>query len=284
MPGYFQTMHVPLLRGRDIGDVDVLGKPGVVIINQEAARRYFPGKDPVGMRVTFDDPATNPHPEWLTIVGVSANTRQTDWTAPIAPEIFVPYLQNRAYLENPGPQVSYITLVLRADGDAAALTAAVKNTVWSIDRALPISEVVTMDDVISAENARPRFELLLLSLFGGLALTLAAVGIYGVMSYAVSRRTHEIAVRLSLGASRRQILSMMLLQGMILALAGSGFGIAGALLLSKFMTKLLYGVRPTDPLTYLAVSLLLAAIALLATYLPARCATGVDPIVALRSE
>jgi putative ABC transport system permease protein len=173
---------------------------------------------------------------------------------------------------------------VRTGGDPAALVPAVKNAVWSFDRNLPISDVQTMDSVVRLVNQQPRFELLLLAAFAAIALLLAAVGIYGVMSYSVSRRTHEIGIRMSLGASRANVVGLVVTQGMKLALAGAAAGVLGALLLSRLMTKLLYGVRPTDPLTFVTVSLGLVAIAFAASYIPARRATRIDPVTALRYE
>lgn len=159
-----------------------------------------------------------------------------------------------------------------------------KSTVWSFDKNLPISEVVTMDGVISAANAEPRFEMSLLGVFAGVALALAAVGVYGMMSYSVSRRTHEIGIRISLGASRGQVLLLILRQGLVLAAVGLGIGVIGALLLSRLMAGLLYGVQPTDPITFVGVGALLLMVAGAAAYVPARRAMRVDPIVALRYE
>ena len=178
----------------------------------------------------------------------------------------------------------YITLVARTDGDPAGVASAMKQLVWSFDRNLAISQVVTMDEVVAEANAQPRFEMMLLSIFAALALVLATVGIYGVISYSASRRTHEIGVRMSLGASRIDVLLLVLRQGVWLALAGSAAGIAGALLLSRLMAKLLYGVEPTDPLTFAAVALGLTLVAMLACYIPARRATRIDPMAALRYE
>jgi putative ABC transport system permease protein len=180
--------------------------------------------------------------------------------------------------------VSYITLVVRTVGNPADLTRAVEQTVRSFDRNLPISDVVTMDGAIAEANAEPRFEMFLLGLFGAVALVLATIGIYGVMNYSVSKRTREIGIRISLGASRADVLRMVLRQAMLQALAGTVTGIAGAVLLSKLMTKMLYGVQPTDPLTFAAVTLVLAFAALLATCVPARKAARIEPIVALRTE
>jgi predicted permease len=279
MPGYFRTMRLPLVRGRDIAATDDTSAEGVVIINERAAASYWPGEDPIGKRITFDD-----KPTWLTVIGVAKNAKQNDWAAPPYPEAYLAALQNRDFLGEAGSHIAYITLVVRTAGDPGAQANAVKNTVWSFDRNLPVSEVLTMDAVVADANAQPRFEMLLLAVFAAVALALAAVGIYGVMSYSVSRRTHEIGIRLSLGASRADVLRLVVRQGMVLALAGSVAGLVGALLLSRLMTNMLYGVRPTDPLIFAGVAVVLGLVALVATYVPARRATRIDPMVALRYE
>jgi putative ABC transport system permease protein len=281
-PGYFQSMRLPLLQGRDIASTDDAKAPGVVVINEKAAETYWPGEDPIGKHITF----TN-EPDvlvWLTVIGVAKNATQGDWTAKPRPEVYLAAFQNSEFLESSSAHFQYITLVMRTAGDPAMLASAIKSSVWSIDRNLPVSSVVTMDEVVDQANEQPRFEMLLLGIFAGVALIMAAVGIYGVMSYSIARRTHEIGIRVSLGASRSEILLLVLRQGVTLTLAGSAAGIAGALILSHLMTKLLYGVPPTDPLTFIGVAALLLTVAVIASYLPARRATRVDPIVALRYE
>jgi predicted permease len=279
-PGYFQTMRLPLLRGRDIDDHDDARASGVVIINQRAANIYWQGEDPIGKHIAIGESEDTPS-TWLTVIGVAADAKQSDWASAPYPEIYLAAFQTRDYLGDKG---AYITLVARGSGNTAGLMPAVRDAVWSFDRNLPISEVVTMDAVVSGVNAEPRFEMLLLGVFAAVALLLAAVGIYGVMSYSVSTRTHEIGIRMSLGGSRSHVLRMVLRQGMMLALAGSAAGIAAALLLSRLMTSMLYGVRPADPLTFAGVVIGLSLVALLATYVPARRATRIDPVVALRYE
>jgi predicted permease len=283
MPGYFQTMRLPLVRGRDIAATDDASAQGVVIVNERAAATCWPGQDPLGKRITFDDDKTQP-PTWLTVIGIAKNAKQSDWALPPYPEVYLAALQNRDFLGDSGSHIAYITLVVRAVNDPGGMATAVKNTVWSFDRNLPISEVLTMDSVVADANAQPRFEMLLLAVFAAVALALAAVGIYGVMSYSVSRRTHEMGIRLSLGASRGAVLHMVVRQGMTLALAGSFAGLVGALLLSRLMTNMLYGVRPNDPLIFAGVAMVLGLVALVATYVPARRATRIDPMVALRYE
>ena len=282
-PGYFRTMHIPVLRGREVSESDNLDAPAVVVVNELLANRYWPGEDPIGKRITLDD-ARHDSTSWLTVVGVVKNAVRGDWAAPEHEEIYLPFLQNRSYLEDPGAHVAYQTLVIRTSGDAAALAPAVRNAVWSLDRSLPVSEVQTMDAVVERSTAQPRFNLFLLATFAAVALVLAAVGIYGVMSYSVSRRTHEIGLRMALGARPGDVMRVVVGQAMVLALVGACAGFVGALALGRFMSSFLYGVRPSDPLTFLAMSLILGAVALMASYIPARRATRIDPLLALRHE
>jgi putative ABC transport system permease protein len=253
------------------------------MINERAASRYWPGEDPIGKRITFDDDKNNP-PTWLTIIGIVKDAKQYTWAGVPDPEVYLAALQSHDFLGDSGSHMSYITLVVRTSGDPASYASAMKEVVWSFDRNLPVSEVFTMDQVVADANAEPRFEMLLLGVFAVVALVLAAVGIYGVMSYSVSRRTHEIGIRLSLGATRGEVLRMVVRQGMALALFGAVAGLIGALLLSHLLTGMLYGIRPNDPLTFGGVAALLGLVALLATYVPARRATRIDPMVALRYE
>ena len=282
-PGYFHTMRLPLIRGRDVVEADKVSAPGVVIISERAAKEYWAGEDPIGQRISFDDDKANP-PTWLTIIGITKDAKQEDWVATPYPEVYLAAFQNKDFLSNPKSYFAYITLVARTAGDPASVATAMKEAVWSFDRNLTISQVVTMDGVVAEATAQPRFEMLLLSIFAGVALVLASVGIYGVISYSASRRTHEIGVRMSLGATRGQVLLLVARQGIYLALAGSVAGIAGSLLLSRVMAKLLYGVQATDPVTFAAVATGLGVVAMLACYVPARRAMGVDPVAALRCE
>ena len=281
-PGYFETMKIPILRGRAISATDNGSAPGVVVINERAAQSYWPGEDAIGKRISFD--ANSENPTWVTVIGIVKDAKQGDWAAQPDEEIYLAAFQNRQFMESPESHSAYITLVARAVGDPAALTGAMKETVWSFDRNLPISEVLTMDGVVEEANAQPRFEMLLLGIFAVVALVLAGVGIYGVMSYSVSRRTHEIGIRVSLGASRRDVMMLVVRQGMVLALIGSAAGMVGALGLSRMMTSLLYGVKPTDPLIFAGVTVLLMVVALAASCVPALRAMRVDPMVALRYE
>jgi predicted permease len=281
-PDYFRTMRVPILRGRDVTDADNLRAPGVVVINDYIARRYWPGEDAIGKRITFDDPAKNP--SWLTIVGVAKNTVRGSWVSPPAEEVFLPYLQNRDYLNAPNSPFAFLTLVVRTDRDPAALAPDISQAIHSLDRNIPLSDIQTMDHVVAEATGQSRFYLILLGAFAIVALVLAGVGIYGVMSYSVSRRTQEIGIRMALGAQGRDVLKLVVFQGIVHALAGVAAGLAGALALSRLMTGLLYGTHPNDPATFAAVVLVLSGVAVAASYIPARRATKVDPIVALRYE
>jgi putative ABC transport system permease protein len=281
-PAYFRTMGIRLLQGRDISDVDTAGAPPVVVINETMARTYWPNQNPLGQHIAF---ASDKIPSWMTVVGVVKDPMLHDWTGKPYPELYVSAFQDAGFLGQTGSaRTNYITLVLRTSGDPAALTSSVKSAIWSLDSNLPVTSVLTMDDVVAEANAQPRFEMLLLSVFAMIALLLAAVGIYGVMSYAVSRRTHEIGVRISLGASRGNVLLLVMRQGAILAIAGLSAGFALALFFSRLMTKLIYGISPNDPLTFASVAALLFFVAILACYVPARRAMRVDPATAMRCE
>lgn len=288
LPGYFAAMGIPIRSGRDVAPSDRLGAPAVVVINEYMALKQWPGESAIGKRITLDRPDANS--AWMTVVGVVKNAVRSDWAAPPSEEIYVPWLQESRYLTSTAPHVSYMSLVVRADCaarprcDAASLVPSLRTAIWSFDRNLPVTEVRTMEQVVSEANARPRFTLILLAAFAGMALVLAAVGIYGVMTYAVSRRLHEIGVRLALGAEPVSVVWMVVREGMSVALFGATVGIAGALFLTRSMSGFLYGVRAADPLTFVGVSLTLMAAALVATYLPARKASRTDPLLALRAE
>lgn len=270
-PDYFRTIGIRLLKGRFFDDHDVPGATGIVILNESLARTVFHGRDPVGQQVSIAG-AKGP---WKTVVGVAADTRNYMLSQQAWPEIFLPYAQR------PYP---FVTLVVRARRDPLELAGVVTKMVQSLDKNQPVSKIQTMDELVAESVAPQRFKMLLLGLFALLALFLAAVGIYGVMSYSVSQRTHEIGVRMALGAQKNDVLRVVVGQGMVLALIGVGVGISAALVLTRLLASLLYGVKPTDLLTFAAVSLILIGVALLACYIPARRAAKVEPIVALRHE
>jgi predicted permease len=282
LPGYFATMRLPILRGRDVAATDVAGAPGVVLVNEYLARRIWPGEDAIGKRISVDGP--DDAPVWLTVIGVVKTAVQNDWSAPPDDEIYLSFLQRPGLTDSPHPQEAYATFVARTDGDPAALVPALRAAVWQIDRTLPISAVQAMPDVVAHANARPRFQMLLLAAFAAAAALLAAVGIYGVMSYVVSRRAREIGVRIALGARPRDVVRLVVGQGMAMALAGSGAGLLAAFLAARLMSRILYGIRPSDPPTYAGVAALLLAIGLAASYLPARRAARLDPMAALRAD
>ncbi len=281
-PGYFHTMRIPLLRGRDVMETDRLDAPPVVVINDFMAKEHWPNEEAIGKRLTIDDSS------WATVVGVVKNDVRQSWSAPPEEEVFFPFLQQPGYMSGAGPRGS-MTLVARAacDGercDAAALATPIRNAVRSIDRKIPLAAVQTMSAVVSDATAESRFYLTLLAAFASIAVTLAAVGIYGVMSYSVSRRTHEIGIRIALGADPSSVLRLIVRQGMTLAVIGGAIGIVGAYALTRLMAGLLFGVSPTDPATFVAVAAILCTVAFAASAIPARRATRIDALIALRSD
>jgi putative ABC transport system permease protein len=268
-PGYFETMNIPLIAGRDFDDRDVLKAPEVVIINLDMARSYWPDEDPIGKRLAVGDGP------WRTVVGVVGDVKQAGLDIETRPEMFWPYDQL---------PVGFATFVVRTGGDPEALTSAVRSAMQEIDRELPLYGIRTVNDVISESVAPQRLNMLLLAIFGGLALTLAAVGLFGVISYSVSQRTREIGIRMALGARNTSVLRLVVGQGMILATIGVGIGLVASYLLTKFMATLLFGVSPTDVITFAGVSVLLTGVSAVASLVPARRAMKVDPMVALRYE
>ncbi len=272
-PDYFRAMGLPLLKGRFFDGSDTEKGPPTVIVNDAFARRYFPGEDPVGRRVKFGKP--NDDDPWETIVGVVGDEKQDSLSAEVKPEAYQSHLQSAQ---------DEMTLVVRAEGDPRALAGAVRAQLRALDAGVPVYDVKTMRDVVYESLARERFVMLLMGLFAALALALAAVGIYGVVSYATAQRTHEIGLRMALGAQARDVLRLTIGQGLSPVLAGVGFGLLAALGLTRLMSSLLYGVSASDPLTFAAVALLLTVVSLLACYIPARRATRVDPLTALRYD
>jgi putative ABC transport system permease protein len=274
-PGYVSTLSVPLLRGRTFTNSDNKGAPPIALVNQMLAGKFFAHEDPIGKRFMFDHPSAKNPPSWITIVGVVGNTKLYGLANPARLEVYVPLQQ---YPQND------LNLVVKSAVNPAALISEIRGAVASIDKGQPIFAISTMNQLVSDSSAERRITLVLLGAFSGLALVLAAIGIYGVLSYSAAQRTHEIGIRMALGAQKHDVLRVVLGQGMILAAIGVGIGVVAALGLTRLMASLLYGVKPTDPLTFVAVSLILTAVVLLACYIPARRAANVDPMVALRHE
>jgi predicted permease len=270
MPGYFHTMKTPILRGRSFTPDDSKTSPLVVIINQTLARHFFPHQNPLGRRLYVEA-----YGKLATIVGVAADQAYAGWDHLYGNEIYLPFAQ----LSWPG-----MYFVVRTKMASMAVVPEIRKAVWSVNKDLPVVEMMTMGKALDQAYGPRRFNMALLVAFAALGLCLAASGIYGIVSYHVIQRTHEIGIRMALGAQKRDVLRLVVGQGMILTLIGVGIGIIGALSLTRFLSSLLYGVKPTDPLTFVVASLILAAVALLACYIPARRATKVDPMVALRYE
>jgi predicted permease len=272
-PGYFRAMQIPLLRGRHFDERDRADAPGVMLIDEAFARRFFPGEDPLGKRINEDGSRTRR--SFLTVVGVVGSVKHSGLSAESRPTMYLPYEQS-GWLT--------MTLTIRAAGDPTNLAAAVRREVLAVDKDQPVTKISTMAETFGRAVAPQRFNMLLLGLFAAVAMILATVGIYGVIAYTVSQRSREMGIRIALGASRADILKLVVGQAMLMASVGVGVGLGGALVLTRFMSGLLYGVSATDPVIFVSISLLLALVALLASYIPARRAMKVDPIVALHYE
>jgi putative ABC transport system permease protein len=272
-PDYFNVLKAQIRAGRDFDDRDNGRAPGVAIVNETLARRYFPDGSPLGRKIVLGYLGRRLVRE---IVGVSTDIKQEELGSPTNPEVYVPYQQV--------PWFGAALVIRASSGDPMSLKKDLQQAIWEVDKDLPVSGADTVEHHLSALVAEPRLYTLLLGVFAGVALILASVGIYGVMSYSVTERTHEIGIRMALGAKQRDVLALVVRQGLMLALIGVAIGLAVAFALTRVMSSLLYGVSASDPMTFAAISLLLASVALLACYLPARRATKVDPMVALRYE
>ncbi len=270
-PGYLRAMRIPLLRGREFDERDIATAPAVALVNESMARQFWPGEEPLGKRFRMGD-TKGP---WKTVVGVVGDVLHKGLDAPHTIQVYLP---NTQFAD------SLAILAVRTSNEPASIAAAVRSEIVGLDPQVPISAVATMDEVVSASVANRRFGALLFLLFGAIALVLTTVGIYGVISYGVAQRTHEIGIRLALGAGRREVLSLIVGETMRPALLGAAVGLGAAFALTRLLTGLLYNVTPTDPTVFVAVLSLLAGVAFLASYIPARRATRIDPIVALRYE
>ena len=270
-PAYFQALKTPLIAGRYLTEQDNNDKAKSVVINETMAREFFGGRAAVGKRMK----AAAYGGDWWEVVGVVADQRFFGWDSDLYPATYFPFAM--------GPERG-MAFVVRTKIEPMSVSSSVRQAIWSVDKDLPFTEVQSMEQRLSASFAGRRFHMILLGVFAALALVLSLVGIYGVMSYSVAQRTREIGVRMALGAERRHVLRLVLGQGLVLTLIGIAAGLGGAFALTRFLATLLYGVHPTDVLTFAVVPLLLAAISILACYIPARRATKVDPLVALRYE
>jgi predicted permease len=271
-PDYFKTMGATLLRGRDFTARDNEAGSGVVIINESLARAAWPTEDPIGKRISLPDDNNIPR----EVVGIIKDAKQHDWTAQPSPEMYLPQSQSTG--------VKNMTVVVRTASDPLRMATAIQSEVWAIDKNLPLSQVRSMDQVVSEAIGPQRFNMFLLGLFASIAVILAVVGIYGVLSYSVAQRTHEIGIRMALGARQKDVLGLVVRQGMLLSFIGVGIGLVGAFGLMRLMESLLFEVSATDPQTFAVIAALLSIVSLLACYIPARRAANVDPMVALRNE
>ncbi|HEX5424098.1 MAG TPA: ABC transporter permease [Candidatus Acidoferrales bacterium] len=276
MGDYFGVMQIPIVAGRDFTGMDREEQPLVAIVNEEMVHRFFSHQNPIGARIDWANDS-GPH-RWMTIVGVAADVKQAGLDQPVDPAVYTPFSQSDERWR------SWMTLTIRGNAPSASLVAEAKKIVASLDSQIAVSDVYTMDELLSVSVAQQRFDMLLLGLFAALALILALVGTYGVMAYVVGQRTHEIGLRVALGAQRTDVLRLVVGQGGRLALTGIAIGVAGALGLTRLMSSLLFEVTPTDPATFTSVAILLGTVALLACYIPARRAMRVDPMTALRHE
>jgi putative ABC transport system permease protein len=274
-PGYFDTMTIPLLSGRKLNDQDTeSSRNASAVISETMARRFWPNEDPIGKRIAIGRIRSDE--DWVNIVGVVKDVRQIELTAEPKPQMYLSYRQAGFFPSD--------DLVVKTDVDPSSMAATVRKTVWEIDKDQPVSDIRTMEEILAESIARQRFSMLLLAIFAGVALVLAGVGIYGVMSYSVAQRTHEIGIRMALGAQTGAVLKLAVGYGMTLVIIGIVIGLITAFALTRLMSTLLFGVTATDPTTFTLISLLLIGVAAIASYIPARRATKVDPIIALRYE
>ncbi len=273
-PGYFNTMGIPLLRGRDFTDQDTLDNTLGVVISEKTAKHYWPNEDPIGKRLKPG--ATTSKSPWRTVIGVAKDVRQNDFIAEPKMQMYFSFRQVQSMTAN--------ALIVRTTVDPLTLASPVRNAIWSVDKDQPVSNVNSMEHIVARAVARQRFSMLLLAIFAALALVLAAVGIYGVMSYSVAQQTREIGIRIALGAKRSDVLAMTVKNGLKLVGVGLVVGVIVAFALTRVMSSLLFGISATDPLTFISIAMVLFGVALLASYIPALRATKIDPMLALRAQ
>ena len=276
MGEYFGVMQIPIRAGRDFIAMDREGQPRVAIVNEEFVRELLPGQNPIGARIDWTR-SSDPH-EWMTIIGVAGDVKHSGLNQPVDPAVYAPFSQNDEAWRK------FMTLVIRPRVPEASLVEHVKKQVWSLDSQIPISGIQSMDDLLAVSVAQQRFNMLLLGSFAVLAVALAGVGIYGMVAYRVNQRTHEIGIYMALGAQPRDVLRLVMKDGVKLGFLGILFGLSGAIVLTRVMVSVLFEVKPSDPATLFAVALLLAAVAMLACYIPARRALSIHPMTALRRE
>jgi len=278
-PEYFRVMGMPLLSGRAFSGQDSSTAPGVVIVSQSVARTFWPGGDALGQRITLEDHPKPEHEDWRTIIGVVDDVRQQSLTEKAHPAIYQPYTQVKK-----AEFLSGMTFAVRTAAQPASMATAMRGVLREVDRNQPVQSIAAMTDLVAKTTAEPQFQTRLIAIFAMLALLLAAIGMYGVLACAVAERTREIGIRMALGAEKNDITRMILRRSLLLVSAGVALGVAGALAVTRVLAKLLFEVKPSDPATFLGVAALLVAVALLAGLLPARRATRVDPLIALRWE
>jgi putative ABC transport system permease protein len=281
-PEFFRTLGVRLLRGRLLEDADQEQATPVAVVNETLARLHWPNEDPLGRRIRLPN-GSQATTAFLIVVGVVADVKNDGLTEAVRQEVYVPLRQRTAAIAGMG-FARQMTLAVRTSVEPLNLVNAIRQEVMALDRNVPIASVRTMEQIMATVTVQPRFNMILLGIFAAIALVLAAVGIYGVLSYSVTQRTHEIGLRLALGAQQGEVLKLVVSQGMILALLGVAIGLAASFALTRLLTGLLYGVSATDPLTFIVIALLLTMVALMACWIPARRATKVDPMIALRHE
>ncbi len=269
---FFEVMGIPLLKGRSFTERDRGSAPFVAVINETLAKRFFPDEDPIGRKVTV---GVQERPREREIIGIVADFRSEAFDSDPQPEVFIPFAQN-----GNGSAIFVVSTTI----DGASMLPQLREVIWEVDPAQAIYHSETLQSLVDRTLVARRFNLVLLGSFSATTLLLAAIGIYGLISFSASRRSHEIGIRMALGAQRAQVVAMILGQGVKLGLAGVGIGVGLAFLLSRFMEHMLYGVEPTDPVTFAALGLFMLALTVVATYLPARRAAGLDPVRALRDS